>query len=74
MNKLSTGQDSTLGNWLELCKDFFGESSDATTYIEEKIMRSPHGANEEVLADESQVLAVLSDMHLKWWKKKQSNQ
>lgn len=69
MNKLSTGQDSTLGNWLSLCERLFGKSSDATTFVEEKILTSPNKENEEVVASEGQFLMVLSDMHFKWLKK-----
>ena len=36
MIKLSTGDDSTLGNYLKLCNTFFGDKSKATKFILEK--------------------------------------
>ena len=49
MKILSTGQESTLGNYRELVAVFFGEQSPATKYIDDKISESPNGADEEVL-------------------------
>lgn len=63
MNKLSTGQDSTLGNWLNLSRLVFGENSPASKFLESKIHESPDGENGEVLADEGQLLNVLVHMH-----------
>lgn len=62
MIKLSTGQDSTLGEYLKLSTAFFGAESKATQFIQNKIANSPNGANEEVIADESQMLYLLETM------------
>lgn len=60
MKKLSSGHDSTLGNYRKLCVIFFGEKSDATAFIDKKIAEDPDGENGEVIADESQMLYLLS--------------
>ncbi len=65
MNKLSTGADSTLGNWIDLCLVSFGKESKATKFLEAKMKNSPNGKEEEVLADESQLLYALMQIHLK---------
>ena len=61
MQKLSTGQDSTLGNYLILCKAVFGEDSEATAFIQERVDKS--GAEDEVIQDENQMLALLVELH-----------
>lgn len=63
MKKLSTGQASTLGNYLNLTKMFFGETSPAVKFLQDKIDKSPMGAEEEVIADESQMLHLLVTTH-----------
>lgn len=63
-HKLSTGDDSTLGSYRKLASIFFGENSKAVTFLDEKIAGSPEGENEEVLADERQMVYVLGMMHL----------
>lgn len=60
MKKLSTGQDSTLGNWRALAAVTFGEDSAATKFLDEKI--SNEGANAEVVADEGQTIQMLWEM------------
>lgn len=60
--KLSTGQDSTLGNWHDLSTTFFGAESGATKYIQSKI--DEQGRDEEVVADEGQMIYLLTNMHL----------
>lgn len=62
MNKLSTGDDSTLGNWLRLSIIFFGVDSPAVKFIERKIAASPNGKDEEVIADESQLIYLLTNL------------
>ena len=62
MKKLSTGDDSTLGNYRRLASASFGESSEAVHYLDRKIAGSPHGADEEVIADESQMVQLLGTM------------
>jgi hypothetical protein len=54
---MSTGVPSTLGNWYGLCQAFFGEESEATKFIKEKL--DTQGWDEEVLADEGQLLYAL---------------
>lgn len=63
MTKLSTGQDSTLGNYLALANIFFGENSGAVRFIEGKIKHSSNGANEEVIAAESQMIYLLHSLN-----------
>lgn len=64
MNKLSTGQDSTLGNYMILTRIFFGEGSKAVAYLQKKIDESPNGVDEEVVADESQMVHLLGQIHI----------
>ena len=62
MQKLSTGHDATLGNYLKLATAFFGEESKAVKFLNEKIAESPNGENEEVAADETQMVYLLGTM------------
>ncbi len=62
MNKLSTGQDSTLGTYLKLCDLIFGTDSVQSKFILEKITTSPNGADEEVIAEESQMMYLLVNL------------
>ena len=62
MMKLSTGQDSTLGSYLKLCLVAFGSESPQVKFIMDKIATSPNGANEEVVAEESQMLYLLANL------------
>ena len=62
MNKLSTGQDSTLESYLMLCNLVFGEGSAQSKFIQSKVDESPNGLKEEVIADESQMLMLLGSM------------
>ena len=64
MKKLSTGDDSTLGNYRKLTVLVFGENNKAVEYLDELIAKSPKGENEEVLADENQMVHVLGRMIL----------
>ncbi len=64
MEKLSNGQDSTLGNHRAMAVAFFGEDSEAVKYLDAKIGESSGGANEEVIMPESQVVALLAHIHL----------
>ena len=57
MNKLSTGDPSTLGSYIKLCKAF--GFTKAQAYFEEKAYAAPHGEEEEVLADERQVMVLV---------------
>ncbi len=60
MQKLSTGHDATLGNYRKLAATFWGETSSAVKFLDTKIAESPNGENEEVLADETQMIQVLA--------------
>ena len=63
MQKLSTGDDATLGNYRRLACVVFGEESKAVKFIDEKIAESPDGENEEVIADEGQMVYLLGTIH-----------
>lgn len=65
MKKLSTGQDSTLKNWIELCSATFGPESGPTKFLQEKAAVAPKGLDEEVIADERQLLFVLMNIFTK---------
>ena len=56
---LSTGQESTLGEYKKLAA-MFGPK--AVKFIQDKIDASPQGEKEEVLADESQMMHLLGSM------------
>lgn len=60
MKKLSTGDDSTLGNYRKMAAATFGEGSSAVKFLDEKIKKQ--GEDEEVIADERQVLMALFNM------------
>ena len=59
MNKISTGEDATLGTYLKIAQ-FFGKK--AEKFIQDKIKESPNGEEEEVIADERQMLQLLGSM------------
>jgi hypothetical protein len=65
MKKLSTGQDSTLGEYRKLIVALLGEDSPSTKFLDEKIAESPVGKNDEVIADESQMIYLLTNIHFK---------
>ena len=62
MNTLSTGQPSTLGSYLALCNAFFGPESVQAKFIRKKIAGTPNGADEEVVAEESQMMYLLVNL------------
>lgn len=64
MIKMSTGADSTLGNWLKMTTAFFGVDSEAVKFLQDKINMSTLGENEEVIADEGQFINLLGQIHL----------
>lgn len=68
MKKLSTGADSTLGNWYSLCVAVFGKDSAPSLFVAEKIAKQ--GSDEEVITDEGQLLAALGAMFLKEMEKR----
>ncbi len=59
MRTLSTGDPSTLGTYKKLAM-LFGDK--AVKFIQDKIDESPNGKEEEVIADESQMLILLGSM------------
>jgi hypothetical protein len=61
MNKLSTGADSTLGNWKKLWEVTFGPGP-ALDYLNRKIRESPDGENEEVITSEYNMMLALITM------------
>ena len=65
MTKMSTGDDATLGNYRKMAVAVFGEDSKAVKFLDDKILASPNGANEEVLADEGQMVHLLGSMALR---------
>jgi len=64
MIKLSTGQDSTLGNYLTLTRAVFGRESKAVRFLEQKIAESPNGEDEEVISDEAQMINLLAQIDM----------
>jgi len=62
MIKLSTGDDSTLGNYRKLAVSFFGEKNKAIEMLDTKIAQSPNKENEEVLTDERQMIQLLGSL------------
>lgn len=62
MITLSTGQDSTLGNYRDLSAAVFGESSPQVRFLDGKIDESTSGREEEVIAAESQMLMLLGSI------------
>lgn len=64
MKLMSTGQPSTLGNYRIMCAAIFGEESKAVEFLDRKIEDSPNGEDEEVIADEGQMVHLLGQMHL----------
>ena len=59
MRKISTGQDSTLGTYLKMAK-VFGPKCEK--FFQDKIDSSPIGEDEEVIADESQMVYLMASM------------
>jgi len=62
MTKMSTGDDATLGNYRKMAAAVFGEDSKAVKFLDDKITDSPDGENEEVIADEGQMVNLLGTM------------
>lgn len=59
---LSIGLPATLGNWLHLVGTMFGPRSAATEFVREKY--DEQGADEIVIADEGQMLIMLTALHV----------
>lgn len=62
MKEMSVGMPSTLGNWHKMSVAIFGPDSRATKFLQDKI--DVQGPDEEVIADEAQLIQVLVTIHL----------
>jgi len=63
MKKISTGEPSNLKTYRNIALILSGsEESKAVKFFDEKIAQSPNGENEEVVADESQMLYLIMSM------------
>ncbi len=62
--KLSTGDEATLGNYKKLALAIFGNGP-AVKFLDQKIKESKNGENEEVIADESQMIALFGSLEFK---------
>ena len=62
MRKISTGEPSTLGTYRQIALIMGGGESKATEFIDLKIKESSKGADEEVIAEESQMLMLLAHL------------
>ena len=59
---LSSGDPSTLGSYRALSALVFGDPSPQTNFLDNKIAESLGGAEEEVLADERQMIMLLASL------------
>jgi hypothetical protein len=59
---ISTGHPSTLGTYRLLADALWGKDSQAVAFLDEKIAASPNGADEVVIADETQMLILLGQV------------
>jgi hypothetical protein len=59
---LSTGDKSTLSSYKNLCELLFGKESKSVKFIEQKIKESLNGGEEQVLADESQMMCIFLNL------------
>lgn len=62
MQKLSTGQNSTLGVYKQLSEVLFGAGSKAVAYLTKQIAKAPNGEQEEVISDEGHMLNLLASI------------
>ena len=60
--KLSTGDESTLGNYRRLCVAAFGEASAPVKFLDDKIAETPAGEAAPVLVDEAQMLQLFAQL------------
>jgi len=65
MITLSTGEPSTLKTYRAYALALGGENSEAVKFFDDKIAKSPHGENEEVLADERQMVYTIMMLIMK---------
>ena len=64
MQKLSTGENATLGNHRNMAAAILGQDSKAVAFLDKKIEESPNGADEEVIVEEGQFVHLLFAIHL----------
>jgi hypothetical protein len=62
--KLSTGDESTLGNYRKMAMAVFGDGK-AVAFLDKKIKESKKGEEEEVIAPESQMVMLLGSIQFK---------
>jgi hypothetical protein len=63
MNTISTGEPSNLRTYRAMALALSGdENSRVVKFFDEKIANCPHGADEEVIAHETQVLYLIMSM------------
>lgn len=58
---LSTGQESTVANWIALSNVVFGRDSKQVDFLK-NLATEENGLNEPILADETQMLYVLANI------------
>lgn len=61
---LSTGNKSTLGEYLRMSESLFGKDSKACVFLRDKIEENPFGKYGEVIQEESQLVQLLIGIHL----------
>jgi hypothetical protein len=62
MNTLSVGLPSTIRSYKKLCETFFGADHPSVKYLDDLAEKSPNGLDEEIIADESQMVHLLGTM------------
>jgi hypothetical protein len=63
MNTLSIGGlPSTIRSYKHLCELIFGHEHPSVKYLDKMASESPNGLDEEILADESQMVYMLCTM------------
>ena len=63
MKLISTGQPSTLGTYRQIASFLSqDDNSEVIKYFDKKIKESPNGENEEVIADETQMMLLIVNM------------
>ena len=63
MKRLSTGQNSTLGSYLDMAVATMGDDSKAAIFLQGRVDKATNGRDEEVIADETQMIFMLSNMN-----------
>lgn len=58
---LSTGQESTIGNWIDLSSAVFGHDSKQVEFLK-SLVTEESGLDGLILADETQMLHVLANI------------